>query len=156
MIKFKLYFFDIMIPSLRAYQMNLWLLQFDAIPTLIWVALVYFISQGKNMNFKDTLKKAMTKVKAFAAMPAVKAVALLVAVVAIPQIAHAATATDLFSGQQATVSKTFGEGSSVTKWFYIGEVFLGLATYMKTRNPLVFVGIAMVMIFTKVAFGIIG
>ena len=107
------------------------------------------------MNFKDAFKKTMAKVKAFAAMPAVKAVALLVAVVAIPQIAHAA-ATDLFSGQQETVSKTFGESSSVTKWFYIGEVFLGLATYMKTRNPLVFVGIAMVMIFTKVAFGISG
>ena len=107
------------------------------------------------MNFKETLKRALTKAKAIAAMPVVKALALLVAVVAIPQIAHAA-ATDLFSGQQETVSKTFGASSSVTKWFYIGEVFLGLATYMKTRNPLVFVGIAMVMIFTKVAFGIIG
>lgn len=109
------------------------------------------------MKFKDTLKKAIAVAKAQFKKPMVKAIGLLAAFLAMPQLAHAAAAgTDLFASQQSVVSATFGQGSSVEKWFYIGEVFMGLFGYMKTRSPLVFVGIAMVIIFTRVAFAIIG
>jgi hypothetical protein len=40
------------------------------------------------------------------------------------------------------------------KWFYIAEIIMGLFIYIKARSPLVFVGIVMAIIFTRVAFGI--
>ena len=70
--------------------------------------------------------------------------------------ALASSSADLFSSQATTVTNTFGHGSSIEKWFYYGEIIIALAVYIKARNPLVFVGIAMVMIFTRVAFGIAG
>lgn len=110
------------------------------------------------MKFKETFKKVIAVVGAQFKKPMVKTVGLLVASAAVPQLAHAAAAagTDLFASQQSVVSATFGSGSSVEKWFYIGEVFMGLFGYMKTRSPLVFAGIAMVIIFTRVAFAVIG
>ena len=65
-----------------------------------------------------------------------------------------ASGTDLLSSQNATVNSTFGSGSSLVKWFYIAEIIMGLFIYIKARSPLVFVGIVMAIIFTRVAFGI--
>ncbi|MDV5593722.1 type IV conjugative transfer system pilin TraA, partial [Leclercia adecarboxylata] len=65
-----------------------------------------------------------------------------------------AAGTDLLSSQQTTVNSTFGSGSSLVKWFYIAEIIMGLFIYIKARSPLVFVGIVMAIIFTRVAFGI--
>ncbi|EBD1309267.1 type IV conjugative transfer system pilin TraA [Atlantibacter hermannii] len=65
-----------------------------------------------------------------------------------------AAGTDLLSSQNTTVNSTFGSGSSLVKWFYIAEIIMGLFIYIKTRSPLVFVGIVMAIIFTRVAFGI--
>jgi len=62
--------------------------------------------------------------------------------------------TDLLSSQNTTVNSTFGSGSSLIKWFYIAEIIMGLFIYIKARSPLVFVGIVMAIIFTRVAFGI--
>lgn len=67
-----------------------------------------------------------------------------------------ATTTDLFASQQAVVKATFGHGSSIEKWFYYAEIILGLFLYIKARNPLVFVGLAMVVLFTRIAFTIAG
>lgn len=71
-------------------------------------------------------------------------------------VAHPALAagTDLLSSQNTTVNSTFGSGSSLVKWFYIAEIIMGLFIYIKARSPLVFVGIVMAIIFTRVAFGI--
>ena len=65
-----------------------------------------------------------------------------------------ASGTNLLSSQNTTVNSTFGSGSSLIKWFYIAEIIMGLFIYIKARSPLVFVGIVMAIIFTRVAFGI--
>jgi type IV conjugative transfer system pilin TraA len=64
-----------------------------------------------------------------------------------------ASGTDLLL-TATTVNSTFGSGSSLIKWFYIAEIIMGLFIYIKARSPLVFVGIVMAIIFTRVAFGI--
>lgn len=74
----------------------------------------------------------------------------------IPGVALADDSGDLLSSQQTTVNSTFGHGSSLEKWFYIAEVFLSLIAYFRVRTPMVFMGLIMVMIFTRIAFGLIG
>jgi type IV conjugative transfer system pilin TraA len=74
----------------------------------------------------------------------------------IPGIALADDSGDLLSSQQQTVNSTFGHGSSLEKWFYMTEVFLSLITYFKVRTPMVFIGLVMVIIFTRIGFGLIG
>lgn len=71
-------------------------------------------------------------------------------------VAHPALAsgTDLLASQNTTVNSTFGSGSSIVKWFYIAEIIMGLFIYIKVRSPMVFVGIVMCIIFTRVAFSI--
>lgn len=64
--------------------------------------------------------------------------------------------TDLLQSQNGTVTGTFGSGSSLVKWFYIGEIIMALFIYMKARSPLVFVGLVMCIIFTRIGFGIVG
>lgn len=65
-----------------------------------------------------------------------------------------ASGTDLLASQQATVSSTFGSGSSIVKWFYIAEIIIALFTYIKVRSPLVFLGLVICIIFTRIAFAI--
>lgn len=69
------------------------------------------------------------------------------------RVAHA-TGTDLLSSQNSTVTSTFGADSSLVKWFYIAEVVMGVFLFIKVRSPLVFVGIVMTIIFTKIGFSI--
>ncbi|MGK0602938.1 type IV conjugative transfer system pilin TraA [Yokenella regensburgei] len=69
------------------------------------------------------------------------------------KLAHA-TGTDLLSSQNSTVTSTFGADSSLIKWFYIAEIIMGIFLFIKVRSPLVFVGIVMAIIFTKVGFSI--
>lgn len=88
-------------------------------------------------------------------------VGITVAAVAVPEIAMAANTattgtTDLLSSQNTTVTNTFGAQSSVVRWVYIAEVFMSLMAYWKVRTPMVFIGLIMVMIFTRIAFGLIG
>lgn len=65
-----------------------------------------------------------------------------------------ATGTDLLSSQATTVNSTFGSGSSLVKWFYIAEIIIALFTFIKVRSPLVFVGLVICIIFTRVGFSI--
>lgn len=65
-----------------------------------------------------------------------------------------ATGTDLLSSQNTTVNSTFGSGSSLVKWFYISEIIIALFTFIKVRSPLVFVGLVICIIFTRVGFSI--
>jgi type IV conjugative transfer system pilin TraA len=71
----------------------------------------------------------------------------------VTKVAHA-TGTDLLSSQNTTVNSTFGSGSSLIKWFYIAEIVMALFTYIKVRSPLVFVGLVICIIFTRVGFAI--
>ncbi len=64
--------------------------------------------------------------------------------------------TDLLSSQDATVSGTFGHGSSLEKYFYYGEIIMAAFTYIKVRSPLVFVGLIMLFVFTRLGFSLAG
>ncbi|MBN3262966.1 type IV conjugative transfer system pilin TraA [Pectobacterium brasiliense] len=67
-----------------------------------------------------------------------------------------ASTGDLLASQDATVTNTFGSGSSLVKWFYIAEIIMALFIYIKARSPLVFVGLVICIIFTRIGFGIAG
>lgn len=62
--------------------------------------------------------------------------------------------TDLLASQNTTVNSTFGSGSSIVKWFYLGEILLGIYIYMKTRSPMTFLGVPLVIIATRIGFAI--
>nr|WP_318375326.1 type IV conjugative transfer system pilin TraA [Enterobacter sp.] len=65
-----------------------------------------------------------------------------------------ATGTDLLASQNTTVNSTFGSGSSLIKWFYIAEIIIAIFTYIKVRSPMVFLGLIVVIIFTRIGFAI--
>lgn len=50
------------------------------------------------------------------------------------------------SGMDQTVEKTFGPGSTLMKIVYAAELFLGIIAYMKSKNPLVLIGIPVILI----------
>ncbi|CAI2533786.1 F-pilin [Serratia ficaria] len=70
--------------------------------------------------------------------------------------ALASTSQDIFASQGATVKASFGHGSSVEKWFYIGETLIALFVYSKQRSPLVFAGLFMMFLFTRIVAALIG
>ncbi len=72
---------------------------------------------------------------------------------AFTKIAHA-TGTDLLASQKSTVDATFGADSSMVKWFYIAEILIGGFLFIKSRSPLVFGGIVLMIIATKIGFSI--
>ena len=59
-----------------------------------------------------------------------------------------APGSDLLGGTQLdkTVDQTFGPGSTLMKVVYGAELFLGIIGYMKSKNPLVLIGIPVIMI----------
>lgn len=96
--------------------------------------------------FRETLNNI--KMKKFIQAGGIVALALMVTHPAF------ATGTDLLSSQATTVNSTFGSGSSLVKWFYIAEIIIALFTFIKVRSPLVFVGLVICIIFTRVGFSI--
>ncbi|WP_445260725.1 type IV conjugative transfer system pilin TraA [Pantoea sp. Nvir] len=56
---------------------------------------------------------------------------------------------------KTTINDTFGSGSTVVWILYILEIIAAVFTYVKTKNLAMFGGIAAVMVFINVAFGII-
>jgi type IV conjugative transfer system pilin TraA len=104
---------------------------------------------------KRVSKKVINFVKAnknkLAIIGAVASASLL------PEMGFAADDSgDLLSSQQTTVNNTFGHGSTLEKWFYFAEIIISLFTYFKVRTPMVFMGLIMVIIFTRIGFGIAG
>lgn len=85
--------------------------------------------------------------------PACQILGAFILLILTTQLARA-TGTDLLASQQTTVSSTFGAGSSIVKWFYIAEIIIALFTYIKVRSPLVFLGLVICIIFTRIAFAI--
>jgi len=86
--------------------------------------------------------------------PACQILGAFILLILTTQLARAGGGTDLLASQQATVSSTFGSGSSIVKWFYIGEIIIALFSYIKMRSPLVFLGLVICIIFTRIGFGI--
>ena len=111
------------------------------------------------MQKSSRFSRATGAVSRLTARPAVRRVLALAGVTTaaalMPSLAHA-TSTDLLSPQAATVKTTFGSGSTLVTWFYFAEVVISLMLFIKSRSPLVFIGLIFVIIFTRVAFGIIG
>lgn len=66
-----------------------------------------------------------------------------------------AMAVDLMKPGQATVTDTFGAGSSIAKWIILAEVIVGIITYIKTKNMFMLFGIAVVIVFTTIGFGLV-
>lgn len=65
-----------------------------------------------------------------------------------------ASGTDLLSSQSSTVNSTFGSGSTMIKWFYMAEIIFGIFIYIKTRSPLTFIGVPLLIVATRTAFSI--
>lgn len=65
-----------------------------------------------------------------------------------------AHAEDLFASGKAEIKDSFGKNSTVIYILYVIEVLFAVFTYTKTKNLAMFGGIAAVMIFVNVAFGL--
>lgn len=63
------------------------------------------------------------------------------------EIAHA---TDLLKGGKDDVKATFGADSFVVMCIYIAEIIIGVATYIRTKNLLILLGLVVVIVFTTV------
>jgi type IV conjugative transfer system pilin TraA len=64
--------------------------------------------------------------------------------------------TDLLPGVKADVNTNFGLGSTFMWLVYFAEVILGAVAYVKTKNYWVLIPIVVLIIFTTVAFAMIG
>lgn len=64
-------------------------------------------------------------------------------------------AVDLLVGGKQTVDDTFGKDSTLAKWVIIGEILVGVFMYIKTKNLMLLAGVAVVIVFLNVAFGLI-
>ena len=113
---------------------------------------------GKGTRMSNAVKRLSEKGLAF--MNKHNAVRLaklsLVPALAMLMFTGAVRAEDLAAGGQQTVSDTFGGDSSLAGWIIFGEIFVGIVTYIKTRNIFALGGVAIVMVFLNVAFGLVG
>ncbi|MBT0513767.1 type IV conjugative transfer system pilin TraA [Morganella morganii] len=65
-----------------------------------------------------------------------------------------ALADDLFAGAKDQVKDSFGKDSAIIYILYVIEVLMAVFTYIKTKNLMMMGGIAAVLIFVNVAFGL--
>lgn len=79
--------------------------------------------------------------------------ALLPALAILAMTGHA-RADDLLSGGQQTVTDTFGADSSIAIWIILGEVIVGIITYIRTKNIMMLFGVAVVVVFTSIGFSL--
>lgn len=78
---------------------------------------------------------------------------LMLAVVFFP---HIANAEDLLKSQKADANDTFGHGSTVEWVLYIAEIIVSVVGYIKTRNPMVFAGLVILILITRAFFTLAG
>lgn len=70
---------------------------------------------------------------------------------------HLVRAEDLLASQKQDAKDTFGHGSTVEWGLYIGEIILSVGLYMKTRNPMIFVGgLVFLIVVTRTFFSLAG
>ncbi|PWK94362.1 type IV conjugative transfer system pilin TraA [Pantoea allii] len=110
----------------------------------------YTASRLKNLPF--TQRKTLNKPNP-AAMQRTMFFALMLAVVIVP---HVASATDLMASQTGDATDTFGLNSTVLRWIYMGEIVMSLVGFIKTRNPLIFVGLVIMLVISRALYGMIG
>ncbi|MDF7662717.1 type IV conjugative transfer system pilin TraA [Erwiniaceae bacterium L1_54_6] len=81
-------------------------------------------------------------------------IALAVLFFALP---HLVRAEDLLSSQKQDAKDTFGHGSTIEWGLYIAEVIISIGAYIKTRNPMLFVGgLGFLIVVTRVLFSLAG
>ncbi|MBP2200565.1 type IV conjugative transfer system pilin TraA [Pantoea cypripedii] len=81
-------------------------------------------------------------------------IALAVLFFALP---HLVRAEDLLSSQKQDAKDTFGHGSTIEWGLYIAEVLISIGAYIKTRNPMLFVGgLGFLIVVTRVLFSLAG
>ena len=76
-------------------------------------------------------------------------IALAVLFFALPHLGYA---EDLLVSQKQDAKDTFGHGSTVEWGLYIAEILISGGLYMKTRNPMLFIGGLGFLIVVKRAF----
>lgn len=81
---------------------------------------------------------------------------LLAAVVVSLILMGVSTADDLLESGKEVVNDTFGQGSFISTSILIGEVFMGMFLYVKTKNILMLLGFVILVVYLNVAFGVIG
>ncbi|MBL0612487.1 type IV conjugative transfer system pilin TraA [Aeromonas jandaei] len=64
-------------------------------------------------------------------------------------------ADDLMKGGKQTVDDTFGKDSTLAKWIVMAEIFVAVIMYIKTKNLMLLLGVAVVIVFLNIAFGIV-
>ncbi|WP_267963922.1 type IV conjugative transfer system pilin TraA, partial [Testudinibacter sp. TR-2022] len=117
-------------------------LSYDLIKTGVFI-INYLINKVNGMKkFINTLKKYLS----------IKNM-ILASFMMLPIVA---TAADLFVGGKGTIKDTFGSGSTVNYILLLLEVLAGVFLYIKTKNLAMLGGIAVVVVFLNVAFGILG
>lgn len=79
--------------------------------------------------------------------------ALMFLVVVFP---HLVRAEDLLASQKTDANDTFGHGSTVEWTLYIAEIIVSVVGYIKTRNPMVFGGMIIVLLITKAFYSLAG
>ncbi|ORM60195.1 conjugal transfer protein TraA [Pantoea rodasii] len=80
--------------------------------------------------------------------------ALVILALALP---HLVRAEDLLSSQKQDAKDTFGHGSTVEWGLYIAEIIISIITFIKTRNPALFVGgLAFLIVITRTFFALAG
>jgi len=63
------------------------------------------------------------------------------------RLALAEDSEDLLAGLMPSIASTFGHSSTVMKCLYIGEVVMAVVGFIKTKNPLIFLGIVVLSLF---------
>ncbi|PIJ49693.1 conjugal transfer protein [Erwinia sp. OLMDLW33] len=79
--------------------------------------------------------------------------ALMLTVVVFP---HFAGATDLLKTQKDDTTDTFGHGSTVEYMLYVAEIVVSVVAFIKSRNPMVFTGMIVVLLATRALFQLAG
>ena len=81
-------------------------------------------------------------------------IALMGLTVAVPSVTNAA-GTDLLASGKEDVVSTFGADSLVMMCVIIAEIVVSVGMYIKTKNLMVLMGLAVVIIFTTVGFSFV-
>ncbi len=113
-------------------------------------ALGKYLSVEKVLN---TLSKSLIR-KIYRHRANVLLMALVILALALP---HLVRAEDLLSSQKQDAKDTFGHGSTVEWGLYIAEIIISIITFIKTRNPALFVGgLAFLIVITRTFFALAG
>jgi type IV conjugative transfer system pilin TraA len=62
---------------------------------------------------------------------------------------------DLLVNAGKKVQTTFGQNPQFIHWLFLAEVVVATMAYIKVRNPAIFIGLALLLIFTHIGFSFV-